>query len=297
MKPSISFGIKTAIIIGVSVGLALAFNATRPDRLPLAQDPEVAAQIAVQRGEISLADAILLFQSGQAVFVDARDAEEFALGHIEGALSLDPLSFGQHFPALRERMEGMTVITYCDGELCELSHELAEQLKSMGLQDVRVLKNGWTLWRDQGLPTATGSQTAPQDAAQETVVEEHGADDAEATVPVSPETMESAPAEEPPLPELPENAPKELEPTGITGTNEPVQLNLPQEHAPLDLPSQDQEPLQPASPQPAPVEQTPADLAPSEPTPLEPTPQEMPSPEPDVHDAKPPVSETQGEQS
>jgi rhodanese-related sulfurtransferase len=297
MKPSISFGIKTAIIIGVSVGLALAFNAARPDRLPLVQDPEVAAQIAVQRGEISLADAILLFQSGQAVFVDARDAEEFALGHIEGALSLDPLSFGQHFPALREQVEGMTVVTYCDGELCELSHELAEQLKSMGLQDVRVLKNGWTLWRDQGLPTATGSQAAPQDAAHEKVVEEHGGDDAEATVPITPESMESAPAEESPLPELPENAPKELEPTGITGTNEPEQLNLPQEHAPLDLPSQDQEPLQPASPQPAPVEQTPADLAPSEPTPLEPTPQEMPSPQPDVHDANPPVSETQGEQS
>jgi len=284
MKPSISFGIKTTIIIGVSVWLALAFNAARPDRLPLVADPEVAAQIAVQRGEISLADAILLFLSGQAVFVDAREAEEFALGHIEGALPLDPLSFGQEFPALRERMEGKTVVTYCDGELCELSHELAEQLKSMGLQDVRVLKNGWTLWRDQGLPTATGSQAAPLDAARETVVEEQGAEDAEATGPAAPEAMESAPAEEL---QLPENTPEEAEPTA---TPEPKQMNLPQEHAPLDLPSQD-----PATLQPAPAEQAPAELAPSVPTPLESEPLELPDPQ--LQDEKPPVSETQGEQS
>jgi len=295
MKPPISFGIKTAIIIGVSVGLALAFNAARPDRLPLISDPEIAAQVAIERGEISLADAILLFQSGQAVFVDAREAEEFALGHIEGALSIDPLSFGQDFPALRERMEGMTIVTYCDGELCELSHELAEQLKSMGLQDVLVLKNGWTLWRDQGLPTATGSRATPQDATQETVVEEQGFDDAEGTVPVTSEALESAPAEEPPLPELLENAPQEAESTGTTelnGTTEQKQMNLPQDQAPLDLPSKD-----PATPQPTPVDQAPTDLTPPEPTPLELEPQEMPSTEPELQDENTPVSETQGEQS
>lgn len=292
MKPSISFGIKTAIIIGVSVGLALAFNATRPDRLPLIHDPEIAAQIAIERGEIPLSDAILLFESGQAVFVDAREADEYALGHIAGALPLDPLSFGQDFPALREQMEGKTVVTYCDGEFCELSHELAEQLKSMGLQDVRVLKNGWTLWKLQGLPTATGSPAASQDAPHETVVEEHVADDAEATVPVTPEARESVPAEEPLLPELRENATQEAVTPDPTGTPELEQMSLPQEHAPLDLPGQE-----PSSLQQAPAGQAPAGLTPLETTPLESSPQEMPSPEPNIQDANPPASETQGEKS
>jgi rhodanese-related sulfurtransferase len=292
MKPPISFGIKTVIIIGVSVGLALAFNAARPDRMPLVSDPQIAAQVAIERGEISLADAITLFQSGQAVFVDAREAEEYALGHIEGALALDPLSFGQDFPALRERMEGMTVVTYCDGEHCELSHELAEQLKSMGLQDVRVLKNGWSLWRDQGLPTATGSQAAPQEAPLEVIEEEQGSDDAEATAPVpaAPEAVESP--DEPLLPESRENAPQEAEPTGTT---EPGQMTRPMEHAPLDQPSPDPTTSQPSEPQPVPLEPTPGDLTPAEPTPLESEPQEMP--EPQLQDANPPVSETQGEQS
>lgn len=290
MKPPISFGIKTAIIIGVSVGLALAFNAARPDRLPLIYDPQIAAQVAIERGEISLADAITLFQSGQAVFVDAREAEEYALGHIEGALALDPLSFGQDFPALRERMEGMTVVTYCDGEHCELSHELAEQLKSMGLQDVRVLKNGWSLWRDQGLPTATGSQAAPQEAPLEPAVEELEADEAtaNASTPAAQEAMEPTPAIEPILPELPENTPEEAEPNG---TIDPGQMSLPQELAPPDQPS-----LDPATPQPDPAEQAPADSAPGEQAPIQSEPQEMPAPEPH-QDGHPPVSETQGEQS
>jgi rhodanese-related sulfurtransferase len=294
MKPSISLGIKTAVIICASVWLALAFNASRSDRLPLVADPEVAAQVAVQRGEIPLADAILLFQSGQAVFVDAREAEEYALGHIEGALVLDPLSFGQDFPALRERMEGMTVVTYCDGEHCDLSHELAEQLKSMGLQDVRVLKNGWSLWRDQGLPTATGSQAAPQEAPLETAVDELEADEAtaNASTPAAPEAMEPAPAIEPILPELPENTPEEAE---RNGTIDPGQMSLPLELAPPDQPSPDPTTSQPSEPQPVPLEPTPDDLTPAEPTPLESEPQEMP--EPQLQDANPPVSETQGEQS
>lgn len=280
MKPLISFGMKTVIIVGASVWLAMTFNASRTDRLPLVRDPEVAAQVALQRGEISLADAVLLFQSGQGVFVDAREAAEYAFGHIEGAMSLHPFSFGQDFPALRERMEGKTVVTYCDGEHCELSHELAEQLRSAGVQDVRVLRNGWSLWTGQGLPTATGGQAAPRDAALDAAVGEQEADDAEAnaSMPAVPEAMDPAPEGEQPLPEPLENATEEAESNGTPETPEttdPGRMGLPGEHPALDA----------TSPQPAPN-----DLVPSEP-------QEMPSPEAPSRNENPPVSETQGEQS
>jgi 3-mercaptopyruvate sulfurtransferase SseA len=49
----------------------------------------------------------------------------------------------------------MTIITYCDGERCPLSRELAEALRVEGVENVRELRNGWTLWQEQGLPTAT----------------------------------------------------------------------------------------------------------------------------------------------
>ena len=45
------------------------------------------------------------------------------------------------------------IVTYCDGEACDLSHELALFLKEMGHENVQVLLNGWTEWNNAGLPT------------------------------------------------------------------------------------------------------------------------------------------------
>jgi rhodanese-related sulfurtransferase len=250
MKPSLFFGIKTVIIIGLSVGLALAFNATRPDRLPLVHDPEIATQAAAKRGEISLADAVLLFESGEAVFVDAREAGEYEHGHIEGALSLDPLSFGQSFTALREQLEGATtIVTYCDGEYCELSRELAEQLESMGLQDVRVLKNGWTLWRDQGLPTATGSQAAPEQTSPTPMNEEE--------TPPAEQSNGTAPPQAPL--EVPTETPMEAGPLEPAPLEPPLEPTIP-DQAPQEQPSLDSAPLEPN-----PMETAPVETAPEEP--------------------------------
>ena len=43
------------------------------------------------------------------------------------------------------------IIAYCDGEHCDLSHELALFLKEMGFENARVLVNGWTVWQQAGL--------------------------------------------------------------------------------------------------------------------------------------------------
>lgn len=270
MKPPISFGIKTAIILAISVGLALAFNATRPDRLPLVHDPDSAAQAAALRGEISLAEAALLFESGKAVFVDARESGEYALGHIEGALSLDPILFGQEFPALREHLEGATtIVTYCDGEFCELSHELAQQLLGMGLQDVRVLRNGWTLWREQGLPTATGSQTtektphAPQ--AEEAPVNASSGETPPEAEPREPASDQPAPAQTEPLDQQLQPAPPKEAPADSFAP-ESAPLGQPLEPAP-------QEALSPHPAPPEPEAETPS---------AEPAPQDSPSLDPET---------------
>jgi rhodanese-related sulfurtransferase len=62
-----------------------------------------------------------------------------------------------HFIELVEQLEGpRTLITYCDGESCDLSHELALFLKEMGFENVRVLVNGWSVWQQAGLPLQMG---------------------------------------------------------------------------------------------------------------------------------------------
>jgi 3-mercaptopyruvate sulfurtransferase SseA len=47
-----------------------------------------------------------------------------------------------------------TIVTYCDGEACGPSHELAVALLGKGYPDVHVLLNGWTVWRQAGPPTS-----------------------------------------------------------------------------------------------------------------------------------------------
>lgn len=52
------------------------------------------------------------------------------------------------------------IVTYCDGETCELSHDLALFLRDAGFTNTRVLANGWTVWQQIGLPIESGTPTA-----------------------------------------------------------------------------------------------------------------------------------------
>lgn len=241
MKPSTSFCIRTLAIAAISVGLALAFNATRQDSLPLVQSrssapaTEAPQQVAnqtdaaavstdnasvspapdsVQSGEISLRDAALRHASGEAVFLDAREAEDFELGHIQGALSLSAFAFAQEFPALKAKLEGKTVITYCDGEHCKLSQDLADQLTAHGIPNVFVLKNGWSLWRQEGLPTATGREPGspepgmqepgmPAPPQQETLPQEPTTQAPAQQEPASQDSLTQTPPQQEPLPAEP----------------------------------------------------------------------------------------------
>jgi rhodanese-related sulfurtransferase len=66
-------------------------------------------------------------------------------------------TFDRHFDqATADLSLDSLIITYCDGEHCTLSIKLAKNLKEMGYENVRILVNGWTLWKEQNLPVAEG---------------------------------------------------------------------------------------------------------------------------------------------
>ena len=99
-------------------------------------------------------EARALFLTNGAVFIDARPPEAFRSGHIQGALNLPPDNFDQLLPDIREQIPpDSLIITYCDGENCDLSKEAAMQLSGNGYSHVQVLVNGWSAWQDAGLPT------------------------------------------------------------------------------------------------------------------------------------------------
>lgn len=143
-----------------SAAVALAVNALRPDGIALVGDFSPAARFTAPTGErmdIALEEAEKLYFTRAAVFFDARPVDEYARGHIRGARSLPLQDLDLRFFEQTADLDLETpVITYCDGETCSLSHELALFFRDAGFRNARVLVNGWTRWREANLPTETG---------------------------------------------------------------------------------------------------------------------------------------------
>lgn len=109
-------------------------------------------------------DELLKRARGRDVVVlDVRPAEEYAAGHIAGAVSL-PL------PELERRLaevpRGRRVVAYCRGPYCVLAAEAVLLLRKHGVDAVR-LKDGLPEWRDAGLPIEAGSSPKPRRAKEQ----------------------------------------------------------------------------------------------------------------------------------
>jgi len=152
---------QSGVIVLVAIAVGLLVNQVRPGRLPLVADWSPKAQLTTDSGinlEIPLEDAQALYFARMALFLDARSVEQYTEGHIQRAVNLPWDEFEKHFPQVMDGVpEDTTIVTYCDGETCALSKDLAFALLRKGFFNVRVLVNGWTLWQENGLPVLTGA--------------------------------------------------------------------------------------------------------------------------------------------
>lgn len=109
--------------------------------------------------EAGLAVIRKLHAANAAVFVDARTANEYAEGHIPGAVHL---SFDDVFknPDLAKQFDdrGLPVVAYCGGGDCDLSRNLAFSLIDGGKKRVLVFLDGTAGWAAAGLPMTKGPQ-------------------------------------------------------------------------------------------------------------------------------------------
>ena len=153
---------QSGAIVLVAIAVGLLVNQTRSGRLALVADWSPKAQLATDSGinlEIPLEDAQALAFPRMALFLDARSPELYTEGHIQGALNLPWDEFEKHFAQVMDGVpEDTTIVTYCDGETCSLSKDLAFALLQKGYFNVRVLVNGWTLWQQSGLPITAGAE-------------------------------------------------------------------------------------------------------------------------------------------
>jgi ArsR family transcriptional regulator len=89
-------------------------------------------------------------RDGLATVIDVRPPEEFAQGHIPGALNI-PLD--QLERRLGEIPNDREAVAYCRGPWCVLSFEAVARLRAAG-RGARRLDDGWPEWRKAGLPAA-----------------------------------------------------------------------------------------------------------------------------------------------
>jgi rhodanese-related sulfurtransferase len=144
-------------ILVLSAAISLAVNHLRPDGLSLIGDWSPQALLTTpDSGEslaISLQEAETLFFAQMAVFVDARAEELFRQGHIQGARNIPGNELESRYPeVMADVSPDSLVVSYCDGETCSSSKEVAFALMDNGFTQVRVLVNGWTVWHEAGLP-------------------------------------------------------------------------------------------------------------------------------------------------
>jgi rhodanese-related sulfurtransferase len=90
----------------------------------------------------------------QAVTIlDVRPEDEFALGHLPGAINIPLRALASRLAELDPAQE---IVAYCRGSYCVLSYEAVAALRARGF-NARRLEDGLPEWRAAGLPVVTGS--------------------------------------------------------------------------------------------------------------------------------------------
>ncbi len=146
---------RAALIVLLGAALGLLSNSISPKGIPLITPPK---RVPKAEEFLPLDKAHELWQSGSAVFFDARKEEDFDAGHILNALNLPAEEFEQQYPKVAPMLTPESpIVVYCDGTECELSHHLADQLRPQGYTNIHILYNGWTAWRTAGFPVETNA--------------------------------------------------------------------------------------------------------------------------------------------
>lgn len=105
---------------------------------------------------VSRAELLERSRRGLVTVLDVRPADEFALGHLPGAVNipLDELT-----ARLADIDPAREIVAYCRGPYCVLAHEAVALLRARGLKG-RRLEDGFPEWRAAGLPVEVGARPA-----------------------------------------------------------------------------------------------------------------------------------------
>lgn len=145
-------------ILVLSFGLGLGWNLVSPRGIPLIAVPVMPPTPGQESGYLSIEQAEAMWGGGATLFLDARDPADYAAGHIGNAMNLPAQSFEGYFSMIAPMITAESpMVLYCDGLQCDLGQRLRVKLRELGYTNTHLLHNGWTAWREAGLPVTKRS--------------------------------------------------------------------------------------------------------------------------------------------
>jgi ArsR family transcriptional regulator len=103
---------------------------------------------------VSRQELLRRLKDKSVLLLDVRPADEFAHGHLSGALNVPLAELGRRLSTLPKRAR---IVAYCRGPYCVLAFQAVAALRAKGY-DARRLEDGFPEWKAAGLPV--GSSTA-----------------------------------------------------------------------------------------------------------------------------------------
>lgn len=97
---------------------------------------------------VSRKELLTRLNEGSVTVLDVRPKEEYAAGHLPGAINITPDELERK---LADLPEGRETIAYCRGTWCVLSFEAVATLRTKGIA-ARRLEDGYPEWKASGLP-------------------------------------------------------------------------------------------------------------------------------------------------
>lgn len=97
---------------------------------------------------VSVSELMDRMHQGLVTIVDVRPVDEYAAGHLQGAINVPLSALEKHLDDLPSDQE---IVAYCRGPFCVLAFEAVSQLRKRGL-NARRLETGFPEWKVSGFP-------------------------------------------------------------------------------------------------------------------------------------------------
>ena len=141
---------EAVILIFAALIISSLVNQIRGDGINFFQKNKKTISNNSDAKEISLTKAVVMLKNEMSIIVDVRDKSNFMDGHIPGAIFFFEKDFDELIDSfLSENDTDIIIITYCDGDQCDLAQTVAEKFSSAGYTNVFYLKNGWSRWKEK----------------------------------------------------------------------------------------------------------------------------------------------------